>query len=233
MEGPINSVAFPIYVYWNVTSICNLRCSHCLSKSGVKLPGELTHQQAMQLLDELIENKVFYLYIAGGEPFLRKDLFDILEKARANGISVSMATNGTYLTPERVRHIKSLRLTDVLVSMDGADAATHDSFRKVDGAFASAMRAMDMLVEAEIPMSVGTVVCRQTVDQIDDMYEILTRKSVPVWRMTGMCPVGRGHEIYYQTGLSRDHIRHLADFVVRKSGPDSPVKVMLDDPLPM
>src|SRR2546423_15661162 len=105
MEGVIPTLQFPLSVYWNITSICNLRCDHCLSRSGKKLPGELTHSEAMDLLDELIDNKVFYLYIAGGEPLLRKDIFEIIERAREHGISVSMATNGTYVTSEKVAHI--------------------------------------------------------------------------------------------------------------------------------
>jgi mycofactocin radical SAM maturase len=232
-EGVIPTLGFPLSVYWNITSICNLRCSHCLSRSGKKLPGELTHAEAMRLVDELIENKVFYLYIAGGEPLLRKDLFQVIEKARAAGISVSMATNGTYITPATAARIRDLGLLDLLVSMDGADAATHDAFRKVPGAFDSAMRAIDLILETGIPMSVGTVVCRQTIDQIDDMYQIMVRKGVPVWRLTGICPVGRGHEIYYQTGLSRDHIHRLVDFFTEHNGPGQPVRVSLDDPLPM
>jgi radical SAM protein with 4Fe4S-binding SPASM domain len=233
MLGVVPTMDFPMYVYWNITSLCNLRCTHCLSRSGIKRPGELTSAEAMSLLDELIANRAFYLYIAGGEPFLRKDLFAILEKATSNKISVSMATNGTYMTPEKAARLKELRLTDVMVSMDGGDSETHDAFRMVPGAFNDALRAMDLLLDARVPMSVGTVVCRQTVGQLDQMYDLLLEKGVPMWRLTGMCPVGRGHEIYYQTGLSAAEIRTVADFCARKMIENGPTKVTLDDPLPM
>lgn len=232
-NGPIPTLDFPMYVYWNVTSICNLRCAHCLSRSGKMRPGELSHEQAMGLMDEIIANRAFYLYIAGGEPLLRKDLFTIIERATSNGISVSMATNGAYVTPEVAQRLKRLNVTDVMVSLDGADAETHDTFRMVPGAFEQALTAMDMLLEADLSVSVGTVVCRQTVQQLDSMYDIVNGKGIPTWRLTGMCPVGRGHEIYYQTGLSRDEIRTLADFCDRKFEQNSTTKVLLDDPLPM
>jgi len=69
-SGPIPTLGFPMYVYWNITSLCNLRCSHCLSRSGSMRPGELTHEQAMALVEEMIHHRAFYLYIAGGEPML-------------------------------------------------------------------------------------------------------------------------------------------------------------------
>jgi mycofactocin radical SAM maturase len=232
MNGPLPTLASPLYVYWNITSICNLRCDHCLSKSGRKRPGELTHAEAMDLVREIAESKVFFLYIAGGEPFLRKDLFEIIELARQHEISVSMATNGTYVTPAKAARLKDLGVTDVMVSLDGANAETHDTFRRVPGAYAKALTAMRILLDAGLSMSVGTVVCRQTVHQLDDMYDIVADIGVPVWRLTGMCPVGRGHEIYYQTGLRRDEIRHLADFCDAKALSGSPVRVVLDDPLP-
>ncbi|GHI03939.1 hypothetical protein AQI88_08310 [Streptomyces cellostaticus] len=232
MKGPVPTFSYPMSVYWNITSICNLRCDHCLSRSGKKQPGELTHAQAMQLVDELVENRVFFLYIAGGEPLLRKDLFQVIERARAGGVRVYMATNGTYMTPEKAARIRDLELEDVLVSLDGVDARTHDRFRRVPGAYRDALRAMDTLLDAGVRMSVGTVVCRQTISQLDGMFDLLKDKGVPVWRLTGMCPVGRGHEIYYQTGLGVDEIRHLAGFVEAHTG-DPAVRVHLDDPLPM
>ncbi|MFF4692411.1 radical SAM protein [Streptomyces sp. NPDC001307] len=232
MKGPVPTFNYPMSVYWNITSICNLRCDHCLSRSGKKQPGELTHEEAMRLVDELVSNRVFFLYIAGGEPLLRKDLFQVIERAREGGVRVYMATNGTYMTPEKAARIRELELEDVLVSLDGVDAKTHDTFRRVPGAYRDALNAMDTLLDAGVGMSVGTVVCRQTVSQLDDMHALLKNKGVPVWRLTGMCPVGRGHEIYYQTGLGVDEIRHLADFVAEHTG-DPDMRVHLDDPLPM
>ena len=232
MRGQVPVFNYPMSVYWNITSICNLRCDHCLSRSGKKQPGELTHAQAMDLVDELVANRVFFLYIAGGEPFLRKDLFDIIERARAGGVRVYMATNATYLTRERALRLRELGLEDVLVSLDGVDAKTHDTFRRVPGAYRDALRGMDILLEAGVQMSVGTVVCKQTVAQLDGMHELLRAKGVPVWRLTGMCPVGRGHEIYYKTGLAVEEIRHLAGFVAAHVD-DPDMRIHLDDPLPM
>src|SRR5579872_6057418 len=68
----------PICLTWELTYACNLACVHCLSSSGRRDPAELTPAEARTVVDEMVDMKVFYVNIGGGEPMLRPDFFDLV-----------------------------------------------------------------------------------------------------------------------------------------------------------
>ena len=71
----------PICLTWELTYACNLACVHCLSSSGRRDPGELTPAEARGIVDDMVDMKVFYVNIGGGEPMLRPDFFDLVSYA--------------------------------------------------------------------------------------------------------------------------------------------------------
>ena len=75
----------PICLTWELTYACNLACVHCLSSSGRRDPAELTPAEARHIVDELVDLKVFYVNIGGGEPMLRPDFFDLVGYAASGG----------------------------------------------------------------------------------------------------------------------------------------------------
>ena len=89
----------PICLTWELTYACNLACVHCLSSSGRRDPGELTPTEARTIVDQLVDMRVFYVNIGGGEPMLRSDFFDLVSYAVERRVGVKFSTNGTRLTP--------------------------------------------------------------------------------------------------------------------------------------
>ena len=89
----------PICLTWELTYACNLACVHCLSSSGRRDPAELTPAEARGIVDDLVDMKVFYVNIGGGEPMLRPDFFDLVSYAVERRVGVKFSTNGTRLTP--------------------------------------------------------------------------------------------------------------------------------------
>src|SRR5580698_2560341 len=71
----------PICLTWELTYACNLACVHCLSSSGRRDPNELTPSEAQGIVDDMVDMKVFYINIGGGEPMLRPDFFDLVSYA--------------------------------------------------------------------------------------------------------------------------------------------------------
>src|SRR5580700_8106139 len=98
----------PICLTWELTYACNLACVHCLSSSGRRDPAELTPAEARHIVDELVDLKVFYVNIGGGEPMLRPDFFDLVGYATERRVGVKFSTNGTRLTAERARQLAAL-----------------------------------------------------------------------------------------------------------------------------
>jgi MoaA/NifB/PqqE/SkfB family radical SAM enzyme len=118
----------PIFVGFNVTNRCNLRCSFC---SVPELPyPDMTLAQIHHVFDRLVELGIPVVGITGGEPFLRKDLADILAAAEARGMKTTLVTNGAALTRDRMAELSHLRnLVQFALSVDSLDGATYAQLR--------------------------------------------------------------------------------------------------------
>jgi len=180
----------PICLTWELTYACNLACVHCLSSSGRRDPAELTPAEARRIVDELVDMKVFYVNIGGGEPMLRPDFFDLVGYAVERRVGVKFSTNGTRLTPARARQLAALDYLDVQVSVDGANAATNDAVRG-EGSYAAARTAMDNLSAAGLgPFKVSVVVTRQNVQELDALKALADSYGAQL-RLTRLRPSGR------------------------------------------
>jgi len=133
----------PILVVWNFTWACNLRCKHCYASAGPRpRPSELTTEEALRTVRKLADAGVTIIAFSGGEPLMRKDIFEVLGVARDYGIYTALATNGTLITREVARRLRELDICYVEISVDGANPETHDAFRGVPGDFAAALRGV-------------------------------------------------------------------------------------------
>ncbi len=142
--GPARKPSGPV-VIWNLIRRCNLRCKHCYSISGdVDFPGELTTDQVYRVMDDLKEFVVPVLILSGGEPLMRRDLFAIAERAKALGFYVGLSTNGTLIHSGLAARIRDTSFDYVGISLDGI-GATHDRFRRRDGAYRAALTGLRLL----------------------------------------------------------------------------------------
>lgn len=111
----------PLYLMWKITKGCNLRCQHCWAD----LQGrERTTDELLGAVDRFAELGVVSLSLSGGEPFVRKDIFEIIEAVKRRRIILEVMTNGTLLDEARLDRLAGLlsRRDDVVqVSLDGAD----------------------------------------------------------------------------------------------------------------
>lgn len=110
----------PLRVYYDITYKCNLSCWYCYNKDRLNNTYELSLNQKKQIVDQMVENKIFKLSIAGGEPLLSEDLFSFVEYAVQQGLSVSLTTNGTMIS---TTNLEQLNLFDsISISIDFIDA---------------------------------------------------------------------------------------------------------------
>jgi sulfatase maturation enzyme AslB (radical SAM superfamily) len=125
----------PLYIAWEVTRLCNARCVQCYSDSGpgVRDEGELSTDDALRMIDDLADAGLLILALSGGEPLMRRDIFKLIERARQRGLVVNIASNGAIITPALAARLRSSGIQTVTVSLDGADAETHDSIRQLPG----------------------------------------------------------------------------------------------------
>ncbi len=188
-------LAAPICLTWELTYACNLSCSHCLSDSGAKAPGELTTGEALSLIDAFAEMGIFYVNVGGGEPMMRRDFFQIIEHAAARRVGVKFSTNGTFLDAAAAKRLAGMDYVDVQVSIDGHDAATNDAVRG-EGSFAKAVSALTNLGAAGfVNPKISVVATRHNVAHLDEL-EALAGSFGATLRVTRLRPSGRGTHSY-------------------------------------
>lgn len=182
-------------LFWETTTACNLRCVHCRAEAAERRTGELTPKQSTALLDDVASFARPVIVLSGGEPLMRKDIFEIARYGTRLGLRVVLATNGTILTREMARELKESGVQRVSVSIDGSDAATHDAFRGVPGAFDAAMNGIALCREAGLPIQVNATIARHNIDQLGGLLELATSVGACALHFFMLVPTGCGKHI--------------------------------------
>jgi heme d1 biosynthesis radical SAM protein NirJ len=185
--GPVKPV-----VIWNLTRRCNLRCRHCYTVSAdVDFPGELSHDQAMETLEDLGRFGVPALILSGGEPLDRKDLFEIATRARQLVRMLALSTNGTKIHGESADRVAEIGFDYVGISIDGI-GATNDWFRGVDGAFADALRGVRACKERGIKVGLRFTLTEGNHQHLPDLLKLCDDEGVDKFYLSHLVYAGRG-----------------------------------------
>jgi heme b synthase len=189
----------PRLVAWEVTRRCNLNCVHCRASSERgPYSGELGHAKAVEILDQiaLLGNPI--IIITGGEPLLREDIFDLARYGNQKGLRTALATNGTLLTSRLAKEIKASGIERVSISLDGADAEEHDSFRQVQGAFDSSLRGIAILKAEGIEFQINSTITKHNVRSIDKILQTAVDLGAVAHHIFLLVPTGRAREMVNQ-----------------------------------
>lgn len=184
----------PLLVFYEVTRACDLACQHCRACAQTQPhPSELSTEESLRLIDQLTEFPAPpMLVLTGGDPFKRADIFQLVRRAAWSGLDVSITPSATPLvTGAAIRALRDAGISRIAVSIDGADAATHDAVRGVPGSFDRSLR---MLADARgegIPTQVNTTVTPANFEQIESLAALLARCDIMMWSVFFLVPVGR------------------------------------------
>ncbi|MEM2098288.1 MAG: radical SAM protein [Candidatus Bathyarchaeia archaeon] len=192
------SLYAPFLVVWDFTHKCNLNCKHCYSNSGANREAELSTKEALAVVDQLAEAGVTALAFSGGEPLMRTDFFEVARYAADHGLYISVATNGTLLTKETVQKLKQAKINYVEVSIDGATAQTHDSFRGVPGAFEKAVTGLKTCVEEKLCACMATTATKNNIQEMPKILDLAEEIGVARFTYFNFIPTGRGKTLYEQ-----------------------------------
>lgn len=183
--------AMPYHMVWLATNACNARCVHCSSDAAKALPAELGTDEAKRMFEDLARCGVFDVAISGGEPLVRRDIFDIVEHAVACGIRVGLGSNGSTITPATARRLKDIGLDRLQISIDGL-RATHDLARRWNGLFDISERAILRGIEAGLRVHVCFTAHRLNHRDLEGVVEQCLRWGVTRFNMSRFVPTGRG-----------------------------------------
>jgi len=183
-------------VAWEVTRSCNLACMHCRA-SSLQGPyaGELTTDECLSLLDDVAAFSKPVIILTGGEPLLRKDIFEIAAHGDGLGLRMVMATNGTLVTEDVARKMGEAGIKRVSISLDGKDARSHDAFRKVPGAFEGALAGIEAMKKAKMEFQINTTITQANLDQLEDLMNLAVGLGAAAHHIFLLVPTGRGKEL--------------------------------------
>ena len=183
-------------VAWETTRRCALACRHCRgSARDVADAAELTTAEGFCLIDSLARLSKPLLILTGGEPMMRADIYDLARHASDSGLRVVMAPCGHLLTPETVARLRASGVSAISISLDATEAADHDAFRGVAGAFDASMRGLHCAHAAGLPFQINTTVTRLNVDQLPALLELAEREGAATFDLFFLVPTGRGRSL--------------------------------------
>ena len=132
------------------------------------------------------------LVLTGGDPIKRRDVFELIAFAREQNLEVAMTPSATPLvTTSVIRRLKEAGLHRLAVSLDGADASTHDEFRQVAGSFDRTLRIIANSRRLGVPVQINTTVGRHNVHQLHQISGLLSRRGIVLWSVFFIVPTGR------------------------------------------
>ena len=218
MENSTPKFMLPRVLAWEVTRRCPLRCRHCRAGAAdVPYERELSTAECRTVIDSLAAGKPAPMIIwTGGEPMLRPDILELVAHATAKGIRSVMAPCGLLVTEDRLRALKEAGVMACSFSLDGPDAATHDAFRGVPGAYDNVTRAMRIAHALGMPFQVNTTVSTLNVDRLPDIYARAVERGAAKLDLFFLVPVGRGKAIA-DYALSDEQTRTVLDWAFAKA----------------
>lgn len=185
-------------VSWNLTRRCNLTCAHCYLSAfpGADASAELSTAECHRVMAEIARvNPNVFLILTGGEPLLRRDLFELAAAGRDKGFTVVVGTNGVLLRERQARLLKEHGVRGASLSLDSTDARKHDAFRRLPGAWEGAVRATKALGAEGLDFSLHMAVTDWNVDEIPSMIDLARELGARVLNFFFLVRTGRGVQL--------------------------------------
>jgi len=198
------------YLRLAVTDRCNLRCFYCMPEDGLNWLSRtdlMSYEEMLRICSLLVKMGIKKIRITGGEPFVRKDMMQLLTALSAlNGLDeLSITTNGV-LTAPHVAQLKSIGIHSVNLSLDTLDAGRFFAITRRDE-FSAVMKTLDELLKHDIAVKINAVVMDgKNTQDIIPMVEMTKDLPVSVRFIEEMPFNGDGH-VY--EGLKWDYVRIL------------------------
>lgn len=205
----------PFIVSYSITTKCNLKCKHCYSDSVEAAPDELSTEEALRLMDDLSKWGIRLLVIDGGEPLCRQDLLDIVKYASSKGIRTTIGSNGTLIDGAMARRMLDAGVRAVAISVDAADAKTHDSFRGMSGAFEQTIRGMEACRATGLPFQLNMVVRKETLSQLQDMLHLAVDSGANAAEFFDLVAAGRAKRESSEQLLNLDERKRAMEWLAQ------------------
>lgn len=220
--------ARPLSALLELTYRCNYDCTFCYNPKNLR--RELTTEEIFRVLDDLSAMNVLFLSLTGGEATLRRDLMEIIEKARSMAFAVTIFSNGHLLTREKIRRFRELGVLNLEISLHGATAATHDARVQVPGSFDKLREVFAILAEEGQKTVVKTPVTKANFDEVPAIHEYVTSLGLTVQFDTKITPTDEGDVAPLQEKITPQQLVTFWKDFAPVVGIGMPTRIRTNDP---
>ncbi len=184
----------PFTIAWELTRACAFACRHCRAEAQPRRdPQELTTPEAFHLIDQIKEFGNPILVITGGDPMMRRDLYDIIAYAVQKGVRTALTPTTTRLvTAKALARVKEAGVSRVAISIDGPSAEAHDAFRGFRGSFQIAQGIARDIVATGLSLQINTTISRYNLHLLEEMTQMVSGVGAVQWSLFFLVPTGRG-----------------------------------------
>jgi radical SAM protein with 4Fe4S-binding SPASM domain len=218
----------PLFVQFDCTNRCNLRCKHCVTNGGEPFDGELSTDEALKLIRALGRLGVFQIGFSGGEPLTRNDLFTLMQEAINLGMKVQLTTNALLVDEEKAKRLSLLEPITVGVSLEGGSQESYEFFRG-KGNFDRFLEGVKTLKKFGLPVKFKTAILRKNLGEIDSIINLAIELGVEAVDMFLFYPQGRGKE-FTNDKLTPEEIREFLTLLsIKRKELEGTITIDVDD----
>jgi len=211
-------------VSFSVTRECNLKCIHCYSRSvETPHPDELTTAEAKRVIGEIADTGARLIIFDGGEPLMRKDVCELIDHAKETGLRPLMGTNATLITEEVAEKLVKAGIRTLAISLDGAEAKSHDKFRGEEGSWEKTMHGIENARQAAIPFQIAPTLRHGSWQEWEGIADLAKEIGATAVEVFDYIPAGRGAENPELVLTTEERQSFVKDYIARQLPDDEMV----------
>ncbi|MFX0068150.1 MAG: radical SAM protein [Candidatus Hodarchaeota archaeon] len=201
----------PVTIVWNFTNKCNLNCLHCHQDSSpTSSYPELTTSQAFKVVDNMANAGVAILTFSGGEPLLRSDIYEVIRRAKKNGMLCTIASNGILMTREVAKKLLKTGIERVEIGLDGFKSETHEFLRNASGCFEAAVQGIRHCSEVGFEEIAATMTLyKRNFGEIEETIDLAEKIGATRFYLNRLIAAGRGIKSQHLDVTPREKVKAL------------------------
>lgn len=186
----------PHLIAWELTRKCLLNCKHCRAGAAVSnTDDELKTEEVFKVMDSIAESFSPIIILTGGEPMMRSDVYEIAKYGTYKGLRMTMAPCGMLINDKTVLQIKDSGIKRISLSLDGANAETHDDFRQGKGSFDKVIEAAKIVNVNDLEFQINTTVHEKNKNELPKILEIAEKLGAKSFHPFILVPAGRAKNL--------------------------------------
>jgi len=199
---------------WNFTNRCNLLCHHCYSKADANGTDSLSFEQICQTIPSMVNAGVKFVIFSGGEPLIRKDIFDIANEMKKAGIVTYLSTNGMYINQNNAEQIVNT-FNYIGISIDGIEEV-HDYFRGQKGSYQKAIEGIKHIQSVGGNAGIRFTLTKETQDSFYAMFDLAEELGCNKLYISHLVYSGRGLD-NLEIDISKEERRKYVEYIIDKA----------------